>query len=101
MATPIREDRHDQQIALVIDDDLSIRDGLSNLLRSVDIPVQTFGSTADFLRTNKPDIPACLILDVRLPDISGLEFQDQLRKLGVSSRTDAVERARAVGLISL
>jgi FixJ family two-component response regulator len=71
-------------IAFVIDDDLAVRDGLSSLLRSVDIAVETFGSTADFLRSSRPDIPACLILDVRLPETSGLEFQEELGKLGVS-----------------
>lgn len=84
MASPLPDERHDEHIAFVIDDDSTIRDGLSSLLRSVDIPVQTFGSPADFLRTSKPDIPACLILDVRLPDISGLEFQIELSELGFS-----------------
>jgi FixJ family two-component response regulator len=74
----------DQHIAFVIDDDSTIRDGLSNLLRSVDIPVQTFGSTDDFLRSKRPDVPGCLILDVRLPDTSGLEFQETLGKIGMS-----------------
>jgi FixJ family two-component response regulator len=73
-----------QPIAFVLDDDLEVRDGLSNLLRSVDIAVQTFGSTEDFLGTNKPDVPACLILDVRLPGTSGLDFQQELTRLGVS-----------------
>jgi len=72
-----------QPIAFVLDDDLEVRDGLSNLLRSVDIAVQTFGSTEDFLGTNKPDVPACLILDVRLPGTSGLDFQQELTRLGV------------------
>jgi FixJ family two-component response regulator len=84
MVSPLPEKSHDQHIAFVIDDDSTIRDGLSNLLRSVDIPVQAFGSSEDFLRTNRPDIPACLILDVRLPGISGLEFQEELGKLGIS-----------------
>lgn len=75
---------HDQQIAYVIDDDSTIRDGLSSLLRSVDIAVETFGSTGDFLKSKRHDIPACLILDVRLPGMSGLEFQEELSKLGVS-----------------
>jgi len=73
-----------QPIAFVLDDDLEVRDGLSNLLRSVDIAVQTFGSAEDFLGTNKPDVPACLILDVRLPGTSGLDFQQELTRLGVS-----------------
>lgn len=84
MTSAIPVPPRDQHIAFVIDDDSTIRDGVSSLLRSVDIPVQTFGSTDDFLRSSKPDVPACLILDVRLPGISGLEFQETLGKLGVS-----------------
>jgi FixJ family two-component response regulator len=78
------QQRAHECIAFVIDDDLAVRDGLSSLLRSVDIAVETFGSTEDFLRSRRPDIPACLILDVRLPETSGLEFQEELGRLGVS-----------------
>lgn len=74
----------EQQIAFVIDDDQAVRDGLSSLLRSVDIAVETFGSAGDFLRSKRPDVPSCLILDVRLPGMSGLEFQEELGKLGFS-----------------
>jgi FixJ family two-component response regulator len=72
-----------QHIAFVVDDDATIRDGLSSLLRSVDIGVETFASTSDFLRSTRPNIPACLILDVRLPGTSGLDFQEELYKRGV------------------
>lgn len=75
--------RTETSIAYVIDDDAGLRDGISNLLRSVDIPSQTFGSTKEFLRSKRADIPGCLILDVRLPGMSGLEFQTELKKLGV------------------
>ena len=74
----------EQQIAFVIDDDQAVREGLSSLLRSVDIAVETFGSAADFLRSKRPDVPSCLILDVRLPGMSGLDFQEELGKLGFS-----------------
>jgi FixJ family two-component response regulator len=74
----------DKCIAFVIDDDRSVREGLSSLLRSVDIPVETFGSAGDFLQRKPPNIPACLILDVRLPGMSGLEFQEELGKIGLS-----------------
>lgn len=74
----------EQPIAFVIDDDRSVREGLSNLLQSVDIAVETFGSTGDFLQRKRPDVPACLILDVRLPDMSGIEFQEELSRLGFS-----------------
>lgn len=73
-----------QPVAFVLDDDAEVRDGLSNLLRSVDIAVQTFGSTEDFLSSKRPDAPACLILDVRLPGTSGLDFQQELARIGVS-----------------
>lgn len=73
----------DQPIAFVIDDDSTIREGLSNLLRSVDMAVQTFGSADDFLRSKRPDVPSCIILDVRLPGMSGMEFQEQLIRLGI------------------
>lgn len=73
-----------QHMAFVIDDDPSVREGLSNLLQSVDIAVKTFGSAGDFLQSKRPDLPACLILDVRLPGMSGLEFQEEFGKLGFS-----------------
>jgi FixJ family two-component response regulator len=77
------EIQQDQSIAYVIDDDAGLRDGISALLRSVDIPVETFGSTRDFLNRRRPGMPGCLILDVRLPGMSGLEFQAELGKLGI------------------
>jgi FixJ family two-component response regulator len=73
----------ERSIAYVIDDDAGLRDGISTLLRSVDISVETFGSTKDFLRSKRADAPGCLILDVRLPGMSGLEFQTELGKLGI------------------
>lgn len=74
----------ERPIAFVIDDDRSVREGLSNLLQSVDIAVEAFGSAGDFLQSKPRDVPACLILDVRLPGMSGLEFQEELGKLGSS-----------------
>ncbi|MCE0464129.1 MULTISPECIES: response regulator transcription factor [Pseudomonas] len=65
-------------IVFVVDDDASIRDALSNLLRSVGNHVETFASTAEFLRQPKADCASCLILDVRLQGSSGLDFQNQL-----------------------
>ncbi len=73
----------DRSIAYVIDDDASVREGVVNLLRSVGIAVETFGSTTEFLRSERPDVPGCLILDVRLPGMSGLEFQSELGRLGI------------------
>jgi FixJ family two-component response regulator len=59
----------------IIDDDPSIRQGVADLLRSVGLQVETFGSPQDFINSKRPDAPGCLILDVRLPGASGLELQ--------------------------
>jgi FixJ family two-component response regulator len=63
---------------LVIDDDPDLRASVGRLLRSVGLEAQLFASISDFLKSNPPDGPACLVLDVRLPGRSGLEFQRQI-----------------------
>jgi FixJ family two-component response regulator len=63
---------------LVIDDDPELRASVGRLLRSLGIDVQLFGSIADFLKSDPPDCPACLVLDVRLPERSGLDLQREL-----------------------
>ena len=68
----------DNKLVLIVDDDQSVRAGLTDLLQSMDIPVKTFGTAAELLESNLPDVAACLILDIRLPGINGLEFQDTL-----------------------
>ena len=65
-------------VVFVVDDDASMREALSSLLRSVGLRVLTFASVGDFLIAQRPDAPACLVLDVRLPEISGLELQRTL-----------------------
>jgi FixJ family two-component response regulator len=72
-----------QSIVYVVDDDASIRDGLRSLLASMGMQVDVFGSAAEFLRSTLPDIPSCLVLDVRLPGVSGLDFQAELTKAGI------------------
>ncbi len=67
----------------VVDDDSSMRDSLSNLLRSVGLNVQTFASAHEFLRTPRLDAPSCLVLDVQLPGLSGLELQQELAHIDV------------------
>jgi FixJ family two-component response regulator len=67
-----------QPIVFVVDDDESMRKGLGNLLRSVGLRVETFASAPEFLAVNLPRAPCCLILDVRLPGLSGLDFQARL-----------------------
>ena len=65
-------------VVYVVDDDPSVRKALDSLIRSVRLGVQTFGSAQDFLRSNVPDAPGCLVLDVRLPGLSGLDLQREL-----------------------
>jgi len=67
-------------IVFVVDDDPGIRDALASLLRSVGLAVETFGSAQEFCNRQPPDGPACLVLDVRLPGLSGLELQQELAK---------------------
>lgn len=64
----------------VIDDDPSVRDGLDSLLRSVGYDVGSFASPRDFLAHRRSNGPSCLVLDVRMPDASGLDFQDELAR---------------------
>jgi len=64
----------------VVDDDVSVRDALSNLLESVGLRAKVFASADEFLKLVPPDAPGCLVLDVKLPGINGLEFQEQLDK---------------------
>jgi FixJ family two-component response regulator len=65
-------------IVLVVDDDPSIRDALTSLIRSVGLRVETFESARAFLTRQPPDAPGCLVLDVRLPGLSGLDLQREL-----------------------
>ena len=69
-----------QSTVYVVDDDASVRRGLSNLIRSVGLRVEAFASASEFLAAKRPDAPACLILDVRMPGLSGLDFQAELTK---------------------
>lgn len=62
----------------VIDDDASLRDALKSLIRSVGLRIEAYGSTQDFLQRKSPEGPSCLVLDIRLPGRSGLEFQREL-----------------------
>jgi FixJ family two-component response regulator len=70
----------EEPIVFVVDDDESVRMALSNLFRSVGLRVEVFGSAAELLRSKLPDVVSCLVLDVRLPGLSGLDFQAELAK---------------------
>jgi FixJ family two-component response regulator len=70
-------------VVVVIDDDAPLREALSSLFRSVGLRVRTFGSAQEFLQSGAPDGPSCLVLDVRLPGLSGLDFQAELAKANI------------------
>jgi FixJ family two-component response regulator len=75
-----KEGSQSQPIVFVVDDDESMRSGLGNLLRSVGLRAETFATAPDFLAIELPRGPCCLILDVRLPGLSGLDFQAKLTR---------------------
>jgi len=68
----------DVPIVFVVDDDVRVREALSSLISSAGLRVFAFPSASDFLESEKPDGPACLVLDLKLPDINGLELQQEL-----------------------
>jgi len=70
-------------MVFVLDDDPLVRESVADLLNSAGFMVRTFGSASEFFRGERPDVPACLILDVELPDISGLDLQKELAKSGI------------------
>jgi FixJ family two-component response regulator len=71
------------ELVFVIDDDASMREAISRLLHAIGLTVRTFGSAREFLGTRLPDIPACVVLDVRLPDLSGLDLQREMVERGI------------------
>jgi FixJ family two-component response regulator len=78
------EDRSEMQAAVfVVDDDASIRAALKSLLASIGLRVETFGSAPEFFASPLPDTPSCLVLDVRLPGLSGLDFQAELARRNI------------------
>jgi FixJ family two-component response regulator len=82
-AGAMKEPRPPQSIVYVVDDDASVRNSLLNLFRSVDLTVEAFESPARFLRRQLADVPSCLVLDIRMPGSSGLDFQTELGSLGI------------------
>lgn len=72
-----------QPVVFIIDDDPSLCDALVSLFRSVGLQVKAFGSAPEFLQSKLPDGPSCLVLDVRLPGLSGLDFQSELAKANI------------------
>ena len=74
----------ERAVVFVVDDDALMREALDNLVRSVGLDVRLYASPQEFLGAQRPDAPGCLVLDVRLPGMSGLTFQQELAKAGVT-----------------
>jgi FixJ family two-component response regulator len=72
-----------RSIVFVVDDDASIRYALKSLIRSVGLQVELFASAQELLQSKRPDVPSCLVLDIRLPGISGLDFQRKLTEANI------------------
>ncbi|RMQ48121.1 LuxR response regulator receiver [Pseudomonas cichorii] len=83
MKTIVPAPQAEEPIIYVIDDDQSVRSALEDLLASVGLRSMLFGSTQQFLDTPRPDAPGCLILDVRMPGMSGLDFQGEMVRRGI------------------
>ena len=81
--TGMTQASEDTPIVHIIDDDDSVRLMLDSLLRSVRFNVRTFSSTQEFLKADSLGAPGCIVLDIRLPGINGLDFQEQLQELGI------------------
>lgn len=79
--------RETEPIVFIVDDDESVRKALSRLIKSVDLKVETFSSANDFLKRDPYDGPACMVLDIRMPGLSGLDLQAELAK---SERTSSI-----------
>jgi FixJ family two-component response regulator len=73
----------EEPVAFVIDDDAMVRESVADLLSSVGVAARTFGSPREFLDSRRPNSPGCIVLDVRLPGPSGLEFQGSLARSGI------------------
>jgi FixJ family two-component response regulator len=69
----------------VVDDDGSVREAIKNLIRSVGLRVETFASAQEFLQAQHPDVPSCLVLDVRLPGLSGLDLQREMADANIQT----------------
>jgi FixJ family two-component response regulator len=80
---PSPPDESGRASVIVVDDDLDMREALGNLFRSVGLEALLFGSATELLQARFPDVPSCVVLDIRLPGVSGLDFQNQLIKLGI------------------
>jgi FixJ family two-component response regulator len=73
----------EKSLVFIVEDDLSVQRALGNLFQSVGLEVEVFGSASDMLKSKLPDVASCLVLDVRLPGLSGLDFQTELAKANI------------------
>src|SRR5271165_5510730 len=73
----------DMTTVFIIDDDAGVRESIKDLVESVGLHAESFSTAQEFLSTERRDAPSCLVLDVRLPGISGLDLQHELKKVGV------------------
>jgi FixJ family two-component response regulator len=73
----------DSSVVHIVDDDASLRLALDSLFRSVQLGTRLYGSAHEFFLATRPEVPSCLVLDIRLPGISGLDFQQQLNQAGI------------------
>ena len=95
--------KEDKPFVFVVDDDPSVREALDSLIRSIKLNVLTFGTAEEFLHFKRPDAPGCLILDVRLPGLNGLDCQHELAKskidlpiVFISAHSDILMSVRAI-----
>lgn len=85
MEPPPSQENGDQPIVFIVDDDASMRRALTNLFESVGLKVETFGSAPQLLQAKPPQVPSCLVLDIRLPGASGLDLQSDLAKANIQT----------------
>ncbi len=79
----MRESREFNAIIAIVDDDPSVRRGLERLIRSLGWKAETFASAQEFLARPRTEAPSCLVLDLQLPDLSGLDLQKQMAQAGL------------------
>jgi FixJ family two-component response regulator len=80
----MRPSREPEAVIAIVDDDPSVRDGLESLIRSAGFRAETFASAQEFLARNRADSPGCLVLDLQMPGLSGLDLQRQMAEVGMT-----------------
>src|SRR5437764_15492104 len=88
-------------VVFVVDDDPSVRRSTERLLRSVGLKVQTYSSAREFLASHPPEGPACLVLDVRMPGLSGMDLQRELAQSGIHIPIIVITKTRDIAMTVL